>query len=210
MRSRILIVDDHVAVQRGIRDILSSNLEEVEIGLATNPQQAIECARRERWDVAILDLSLPGRGGLELIRPLKDEQPGIRVLIYSMYSEEQFGVRALRAGAAGYLSKDSDADEIPRAVRSVLETGRYIGPGLAAAMAQNLNDGSMDRADLLSGRELEVLRCIASGKTPTEIAEKLAVSIKTVSTYRARILEKLNLKTTADLVRYAIEKEIGG
>jgi two-component system invasion response regulator UvrY len=208
MRRRILLVDDHVAVRRGLEEILAANLHAAEFGHAGSAQQAIEKLRKERWDLAVVDLHLPGRGGLELIRSLKDQQPGLRVLVYSMYAEEQFGVRALRAGADGYLAKDSPAEEIPKAVRDILETGRHIGPALAAAMAHTIAGGAGEPAELLSDREYQVLQKIAAGKTPTDIAEELAVSIKTVSTYRSRILEKLNLRTTADLIRYALDRGI--
>lgn len=204
MSWRILLVDDHVAVQRGLEQILSANLRGAEFGHAKTAQQALDQVQKERWNLAVVDLNLPGRGGMELIRTLKDEQPDLHVLVYCMYAEEQFGVRALRAGADGYLTKDSAAEEIPRAVRSILDGGRYIGPSLAAAMAHNLVAGA-EPSDLLSDREYQVLQKLASGKTPTDIAQELTVSIKTVSTYRSRILEKLNLRTTADLIRYAVD-----
>lgn len=207
MSWRILLVDDHVAVQRGLEEILATSFEGSAFGYARSAPEALDRVRNGRWDIAVVDLSLPGRCGLELIRDLKDEQPGLRVLIYSMYSEEQFGVRALRAGADGYLTKDSPAEEIPQAVRDIFERGRHIGPGLAAAMAHGIAFGA-EPADLLSDREYQVLQKMASGRTSTEIAQELAVSIKTVSTYRARILEKLNLRTTAELIRYAVDHRI--
>lgn len=205
---RILLVDDHVAVQRGLEEILSSNLGPTEFGHARSAPQALEELRKNRWDLAVVDLNLPGRGGIELIRSLKAEQPGLRILVYTMYSEEQFGIRAVEAGADGYLTKDSPADELPRAVKSILETGHHIGAGLAAAMAQKIAAGGAEPSAALSDREYQVLQKMAAGKSPTEIADELAVSIKTVSTYRARILEKLNLRTTADLIRYAVDHRI--
>ncbi len=204
----ILLIDDHVAVQRGLEEILTSNLRVTRFGRAANSREATQQVQAHRWDVAVVDLSLPGLGGLELIRDLKSLQPAMRILVYSMHNEDQFGVRALRAGADGYLTKDSPADEIPKAVRNVVATGRHITPSLAAAMAQTIADGDDPAGELLSDREYQVLQKIASGKTPTEIAGELAVSIKTVSTYRSRMLEKLKLKTTADLIRYAVEKKI--
>lgn len=208
MTRRILLVDDHVAVQRGLEEILSANLGPAEFGRARTAQQALEQVRKRPWDIAVVDLNLPGRGGLELIRSLKDEQPGLRVLVYSMYSEELFGVRALRAGADGYLTKDSPAEELPRAVSSLLQSRQHIGPSLAAAMAHSIAAGGSEPAELLSDREYQVLQKMAAGKTPTDIAQELSVSIKTVSTYRARILEKLHLRTTADLIRYAVDHRI--
>ncbi len=185
MSSRILLVDDHVAVQRGLEEILSTNLPGSYFAHARTAQQALDLVQKERWDVAVIDLNLPGRGGLELIRTLKHAQPRMHILVYSMYPEDQFGVRALRAGADGYLTKDSPAEEIPKAVRSILDGRRYIGPSLAAAMAQTIVAGNEEPADLLSDREYQVLKKMASGRTPSEIAQDLAVSIKTVSTYRA-------------------------
>jgi two-component system, NarL family, invasion response regulator UvrY len=205
---RILLIDDHVAVQRGLEEILSTSFMGAEFGRAASSQQALDQVRNERWDLAVVDLNLPGRGGLELIRSLKDEQPNLRVLVYSMHAEDQLGVRALRAGADGYLAKDSPAEEIPRAVRSLFETGRHISANLAAAMAQSIASGATGSPDMLSDREYQVLKKMASGKSPTDIAKELAVSIKTVSTYRSRILEKLNLRTTADLIRYAVDHRI--
>jgi DNA-binding NarL/FixJ family response regulator len=204
MNARILLIDDHVAVQRGLEDILSVTFSGAEFGRAGNDQQALDLLRNRRWDVAVVDLSMPGRGGLELIRSLKEAQPNIRVLVYSMHAEEQFGLRALRAGADGYLTKDSPAEELNEAVRSVMETGRFISPALAAAMALSLSIGGTG-LERLSDREYQVLQKMASGKTPTDIAEEMSLSIKTVSTYRSRLLEKLKLRTTADLIRYAID-----
>ncbi len=206
MSCRILIVDDHVAIQRGLREILSANLEIARLGYARSGQDAVEQASNEAWDVAVVDLNLPGQGGLELVRSLKEAQPAMRILIYSMHGEDQFGVRALRAGADGYVTKDSPAEEIPRAVRNLLQHGQHINARLAAAMAQSIGTGSDYLAHLLSDREHEVLRMISSGKTPAEISRELSVSIKTVNTYRARLLEKLNLKNTAELIRYAIDR----
>lgn len=208
MIRRILVIDDHVAIQRGLEEILANSFKGAEYGLANNAQQALGELRKARWDVAILDLSLPGRGGLDLIRELKDEQPRLAVLVYSMHAEDRFGVRALRAGADGYLTKDSPVEEIPKAIRMLLEGGRYISPNLASLLAQTVTHGATEPHQLLSDREYQVLRSIASGKSPTEIAEGLALSIKTVSTYRVRILEKLSLETTADLIRYAIEHHL--
>lgn len=208
MSCRILLVDDHEVVQRGLEEILCAELKCAEVGHARSAQQALDEARKQRWDIAVVDLNLPGRGGLELIRSLKQEQPGVRVLVYTMYAEEQFGVRAIRAGADGYLTKDSPVEEIPKAVRSILETRRYIGPNLAAAIAQTITTGAAELDERLSDREYQVLQRLACGKTPTDIATELAVSVKTVSTYRNRILEKLKLRTTADLIRYAVDHRI--
>jgi DNA-binding NarL/FixJ family response regulator len=207
MSLRILIIDDHVAVQRGLQEILSGSFKTAEFGQASNVHDALNTVQKTPWDVAVVDLNMPGRGGLELIKTAKEMQPKLRVLVYSMHSEKHFGLRALKAGADGYLMKDSPAEEIVKAVRGLVDAGQYISPELAAAMAQSVRGDGTD-TDRLSDREYEVLQKIASGKCPSEIAEEMALSIKTVSTYRARLLEKLNLRTTAELIRYAIEQGV--
>jgi len=163
----------------------------------------------DRWDLVILDLSLPGRGGLEVIKQMKDASPGSAILVYTMFPEEQFGVRALRAGADGYLTKDRPQDELVDAARRVSGGKRYITPALADSLAHYVAEPNVSNLhELLSDREFQILRLLASGKTPTAIGVELSLSIKTVSTYRSRILVKLNLTTTADLIRYAIKQEL--
>ena len=208
MSARILIIDDHVALRRGVEAILSDSLPEAEFGHAENAAQGLEQIRNCRWDLALLDLNLPGRGGLDLIRSLRDEQPKMGVLIYSVYSEEQFGLRAIRAGADGYLTKDRSAEEIVEAVMTILKGGQYISSELAATLVNNVKGDARDDHHLLSDREIQVLRMLASGKTPSAIGQELALSGKTISTYRSRVLDKLKLRTNADLVRYAIENGI--
>jgi two-component system, NarL family, invasion response regulator UvrY len=209
MTCRILVVDDHVATQRGLREIILCALPGTEIGFANSDSEALQALGGQHWDVAILDLSLPGRGGLELIGALKQRDPRVRFLIYTMHSEKQFGVRALRAGADGYLTKDSPPEEIARAVQRLLAGRRYISSDLAEQLTlavQNENAGEEYRD--LSHREDQVLRAIVAGKTLTEISVELNLSAKTITTYRARILEKLGLSNNAELIRYAIHHKL--
>jgi DNA-binding NarL/FixJ family response regulator len=206
---RMLLIDDHVAVRRGLSEMLSSELPELEIGFADSEAEALRLAAESTWDAAILDLSLKARGGLDMIHLLKIQQPQMRILIYTMYSESQFGVRALRAGADGYLTKDAESEELIRAVKRILSGNRYIGPGLAEQLAEAVasNDGGEPHL-LLSAREDQVLRGLASGKSLTLIGGELNLSVKTISTYRTRILEKLHIENNSELVRYAVKHQL--
>ncbi len=208
MPRQVLVIDDHSAIHRGLEEILVSALRDVEVGHARTAQEAFERLLSREWDAAILDLSMPGSSGLELIQKFKDQRPKMRILVYTMHAEEQFGVRALRAGADGYLTKDSPEEELPRAILSILAGRRYIAPQLEAEWTQSLGGEVTRPHQALSDREFEVLEKIALGKTPSEIAGDLALSVKTVSTYRTRVLEKLRLRTTADLIRYAVQHGI--
>ena len=208
MITRILIVDDHAAVGRGVQEILTLEFGSPRCDIVSNAPDAVAKVQRDKWDAAIVDLNLPGRGGLELVESLKGLDPKLRILVYTMHAEEELGVRALMAGADGYLTKDRAPDELGRAVRQILTGSRYISPGLAQQLADRVLAKTHNAEDQLSNREHQILREIASGKSPTQIAGHLSLSIKTVSTYRARILEKLQLKTTAELIRYAIVNKI--
>ena len=206
MNPRILLIDDHVAVRKGLEQMLGSEFPFAVFGTAATAQKGIEEIERAAWDVAILDLSLREVSGLDLIRRMKDKQPRLSVLIYTMYPEEQFGIRALKAGADGYVTKDVAATEVVRAVKRLLSGARYISPALAERLAQKVTVRAHDKPhELLSNREFIVMRKMASGKSVSQIAADLSLSVKTVSTYRTRILSKLDLKTTAELLRYAIE-----
>jgi DNA-binding NarL/FixJ family response regulator len=207
MPKRILIIDDHAAVRAGLREILLDGLGELDFGQACDAAEAVEEIRASRWNVAVLDLNLPGRGGLELIRSLKDEQPDLGILVYTAHPEEQFGLRAIRAGADGYVTKDRPPEEVPLGVAAILKGGRYVSPGLTSILVENARDANR-AGQALSDRELQVLRMIAGGKGPTEIGADLNLSSKTVTTYRSRVLQKLKLRTNADLVRYAVEHRI--
>ena len=208
---RVLIVDDHAAVRKGLRQILSESIALMDFTEACDGHQAMAELRAARCDIAIVDLNLPlhgGGAGLDLIRLLKDEQPDLGILIYTAHHEEQFGLRAMRAGADGYVTKDRPPEEVPKAVGTILRGGRYVSPGLAAILFASVKEDIPDSRPLLSDRELQVLRFLAAGRGPAEIALELNLSSKTVTTYRARVLEKLKLRTNADLVRYAIENRL--
>jgi DNA-binding NarL/FixJ family response regulator len=206
---RILIVDDHEVVRDGVKRILGEHSAQVSFGEASTSPEALRLVGEDDWDVAILDLSLGDRSGLELLKELKLIRPKLPVLIMSMHTEQQYARRAFRAGAAGYLTKDSSRDELLKAVNKVIEGGRYISVGLAEKLIVDLQRGT-DRPphETLSDREHEVMRLIASGKTVVEIAGLLFLSDKTISTYRARILEKMDMKTNADLTHYAIRNKL--
>ena len=207
--NRILIVDDHEIIRDGIRRIFDEQPGTIAFGQAGTPEEALSLARDEDWDVVVLDLSLGGRSGLDVLRALKQIRPKLPVLILSMHSEEQYARRAFKGGAGGYLTKDSPRAELLIAIKKVIKGERYVSPTLAEKLVIDIGRGT-DRPphEALSNREFEVTKLIASGKTVTEIAAMLSLSDKTISTYRARILEKMNLKTTAEIIRYAIQNEL--
>jgi two-component system, NarL family, invasion response regulator UvrY len=204
-----LLGDDHAVVRSGLKQLLIDEFQHVNVGEAANGFDVLELARGQHWDVLILDINLPGRNGLDVLSELKKERTKPPVLVLSMHPEDQFAIRALKAGASGYLTKDAAPEELIRAVNKILAGGRYISDSLAERLASDL-DGTSQRPphELLSDREFQVLRLIGSGKTPGQIATELHLSIKTVSTFRSRILEKMNLKTNAELTRYAIENNL--
>ena len=203
---RILVVDDFPLFRRGVKDILAEGLGPVSIGEGGNVQEMLELVRHKKWDVVVMDISMPGRSGPEALKELKREVPGLPVVVLTMHPEEQYAVRMLKAGADGYLTKSSAPEELVRAIKKVLEGGQYVSPSVAETLALNVKTGT-DKPphELLSDREYEVFRFIASGKTVSEIAEALHLSVTTVSTYRARILEKMSMKNNAELTRYALQ-----
>ena len=203
---KILIVDDHAVIYQGLKRILDDEFEGATFGEARHSQEALDLVSRERWDLVILDVDLPGRGGLDVLKQMRAEHPKLPVLMFSMHSEEQFAVRALKAGASGYVAKDSASERLVEAIRKAIRGGRYVSAALAEKLAADLSrDVSPVSHEILSDREFEVMRMIAEGKTTTAIADLLSLSVKTVSTYRARILEKLQLETTSQLIRYVID-----
>jgi two-component system invasion response regulator UvrY len=205
---KILMIDDHEVVRDGVRKIFERQ-PGAAFGEAGTAQEALKLAREEDWDVAVLDLSLGGRSGLEVLKELKQIRPRLPVLILSMHSEEQYARRAFRAGAAGYVTKGSSRTELAKAIDKVMKGGRYVTPALAEKLVVTLDhDSQVTRHETLSDREFEVMRLIASGKTVGEIAEMLSLSSKTISTYRARILEKMDMKTNAELTYYAIHNQL--
>lgn len=206
---RIIIADDHAAIRRGVKDILADEAD-MEIGAeASTAQELLDLVRKQPWDAVVLDISLPGRSGLEVLSELKQESPSLPVLVHTMHSEDQFAVRALRAGAAGYLTKDSSPAELVKALRKIVAGGKYVGQSLAEKLAVNV-DANSDRAphEALSDREFQVLRFLASGKTVSEIADELSLSVKTISTYRSRILDKMKMKNNAELMRYSLQHKV--
>jgi two-component system invasion response regulator UvrY len=206
---KVLIADDHPIVRQGLRQILSETADMVVSGEAINGQEALDKVRVGGWDVLVLDITMPGRSGFDILKELKYEQPALPVLVLSIHAEEQLAVRVLKAGASGYVTKENAPNELVRAIRKVVSGGRYISPGLAESLAFGLDMTSdRPRHETLSDREFQVMQLMASGKTLAEIAEVLSLSAKTVSTYRTRLLEKLNLKTNAELMRYAIENRL--
>ena len=169
----------------------------------------LEHVWKQEWDVIVLDISMPGRSGLDVLKELKQARPKIHVLMLSMHSEDQFAVRVLRAGASGYMTKDSAPEELVGAIKKILHGGKYVSPSLAEKLAFALvPDTDKPPHESLSDREYEVLRLIAAGKTVSEIADQLSLSVKTISTYRARILEKMNMRTNAELTHYAIQHHL--
>ena len=206
---RILLIDDHEVVREGVKKILNVKPDTTVFGEASAAAEALKLVREQDWDVVLLDLSLGGRSGLELLKELKQIRPRLPVLILSMHPEEQYARRAFKAGAAGYVTKDSSKAELVEAVSSVAAGGKYVSRALAEKLIFDLDRGS-DRPphETLSDRELEVMRLLASGKTVTEIAALLSLSDKTISTYRARVLEKMGINTNAELIRYAIENRL--
>lgn len=206
---KILVIDDHVAVRRGVGELLDTALGNASFGYAESEAEALQRLGSERWDAAVLDLNLKARGGLDLIRELKHQQPDIKVLIYTMHAEEQFGLMALKAGADGYLTKDAAPEELALAVKRILTGGKYVGQKMAEHLAVAVSRGETDQPGmLLSDREYQVLQGLASGKSLTQMADDLNLSVKTISTYRSRLLEKLQLNNNSDLVRYALKHKL--
>ncbi|MGH7183023.1 MAG: response regulator [Nitrospiraceae bacterium] len=206
----ILIADDHPFVRRGVKQVLTDEFPGVVVGEASTAPELLDLAGKRQWDLFVLDLTMPGRSGLDALHELKACCPDTPVLVLSMHPEDQFAVRVLRAGAAGYLTKESITEELVQAVRSILAGGKYIRHSVADLLATQLQQGDANQPPhaRLSDREFQVLGLIAHGKTVTQIAEELSLSVKSISTYRARILEKLHLNSTADLTRYALEHRL--
>ncbi|HXC79478.1 MAG TPA: response regulator transcription factor [Candidatus Acidoferrum sp.] len=206
---RVLIADDFPILRRGLKEILMRELDGVTCGEAGNGEQVLDQIQSHDWDLLILDITMPGRGGLDVLRNLKALRPKLPVLVLSMHPENQYGKRVLKAGASGYMNKECAPEELMKAVGKLLGGGRYVSPALAETLALDLSrDDGRPAHETLSDREFEVLRKIASGKTVGQIAEELHLSVPTVSTYRARILEKMSLSTTAELMRYALSNHL--
>lgn len=206
---RILIADDHAVVRRGLKQILEEAVTGLVSGETANAEETVSAVREHDWDLVILDMSMPGTSGLTTLRDLKQLRPRLPILFLSIHPEEQYAARVLRAGAAGYLTKDSAPNQLVDAVRKVLSGGKYVSPALAERLAQHLAvDTKNSLVETLSNREIEVLRKLGEGKTVTSIAAELGLSVKTVSTYRSRIMVKLGASSTAELIRYAIDQRL--
>jgi DNA-binding NarL/FixJ family response regulator len=208
---KILIADDHPVVREGLKGIIARASDMQIGGEALNGQEVLQKIAEEEWDVVVLDIGMPGRDGLEVLKDIHGEKPELPVLMLSMYPEDQVAVRALKAGAAGYMSKETAPKELVNAIRKIHAGGKYVSATLAEKLAAGLEEHAQAAPhELLSNREFQVLRLIASGKEAQEIAEELFISVKTVRTYRDRIQEKLNLKNDVELAHYAIQHRLLG
>lgn len=206
---RVLVADDHKLVREGLKQILAAAEDLLVAGEAANGDEALALVRANDYDLALVDMSMPGVSGIELIRRLRLEKPALRILVLSMHGEQQYAARALKAGAAGYLTKDSASEQLVGAIRKVAAGGLYITAAAAESLvSETAAGGAAAPHASLSDREFEIFRLLAGGHGPTEIAERLHVSVKTVSTHKARILQKMNLDGTAALVRYALEHDL--
>jgi len=203
----ILIVDDHPVVRQGLRQILETEFDAVKVGEAENAWRALELVRAQEWDAVILDITIPPRSGLDILKEIKNERPKLPVLILSIHPENQYAVRALRAGASGYMTKESAPRELVSALKLILKGRKYVSATLAEKLADHLgSDAEVQPHEKLSDREFQVLCLIASGKSIAGIAAELCLSAKTIATFRARILEKTGIKSNAELIRYAIKR----
>lgn len=206
---RILIADDHPIIVKGVQQILDDAFTQVSTDVAVTTQEAIKKIWENEYDLVLLDISMPGRGGLEALKQIRKDKPKIPVLIFSMHPEEQYAIRALRAGASGYLTKDSAPEELTVAIDKVLHGRKFISMSISERLISELKaDPGESLHASLSDREYEVMALIASGKTVSEIAKELSLSVKTISTYRSRVMDKLNMRTNAELIRYAIDNKI--
>lgn len=206
---RILIADDHSVVRKGLKQILQEAFPSAHIADVADAEDLIKKVMLEEWDVVISDISMPGRSGLDVLQQIKQNHPKLPVLILSMHPEDQYAIRVLKAGASGYLNKETATEELVTAVNRLLLGKKYITSSIAERLATSLDqDGEKLPHEYLSDREFEVLKLLASGKSVSDIAHQLSLSVTTVSTYRARIMIKMNLKTNADLTLYAIEKKL--
>lgn len=207
---RVLCIDDHAIFRQGVKQILLHYDRQAKIGEAATAEAAMLLVRESRWDIVILDLSLPDRSGLQLLTDLKREQPDVPVVVLSMHAEDEYAVRALRIGASGYVTKESAPEELIAAIQKVMRGGRYMTPALAEKIAFSYaSPSALEKPHhALSEREMEILQLIGAGKSLKEIAAMLSLSVKSVGTYRARVLEKMTMQTNADLIRYVVENNL--
>jgi two-component system invasion response regulator UvrY len=206
---RILSVDDHSIIRKGLQQILADAFSKAIFGEANDGNEALEQVWKQPWDIVLLDLSMPGKSGLDVLKQLVSAQPNMAVLVLSMHPEDQYAVRVLKTGAAGYITKNTASEEVIGAIQKVLAGGKYVSASLAENLASSLTapTGKLTH-EVLSDREYQVLRLIAVGKSVKEIGFELSLSVKTISTYRTRIMEKMKLKTNADIIRYAVHEKL--
>lgn len=206
---RVLVADDHAIVREGLKQILAKSGDLTVAGEAADGNAVLKMVREQTWDVLVTDMSMPGRNGLELIKMVKEARPDLPVLVLSMYGEEQFAVRAIRAGASGYLTKESASEHLVAAIRKIAAGGVHVSPAVAQVLFQSVrgDNGALPHTQL-SDREMQVLRMIASGQSISDIARELSLSPKTISTHKTRILEKMEMHNQAELIRYAIEHKL--
>ena len=205
----VLIADDHAILRQGLRQILADAEDMTVVAEAANGVEVMQMIRSDyRFDVVLLDIAMPGRSGIEVLKQIKDEKPNLPVLVLSMHPEDQYAVRLLKAGAAGYLTKESAPELLVQAIRKVAAGKKYITPSVAELLADRLDSGNGPQHASLSDREFHILLQIAAGKTVSEIAAALSLSVKTVSTYRARVLDKMQMKNNAELTHYAIRNQL--
>jgi DNA-binding NarL/FixJ family response regulator len=206
---RILIADDHTVVRRGLKQILLEEFPSAHIEDVSDAEEMVRKVMSSPWDVVVSDLSMPGRSGLDALQQIKHSYPNLPVLILSIHPEEHYALRVLKAGASGYLSKDTASDELVKAVKKVLLGKKYISPTVAENLADTLSSGAEKLPhETLSDREFDVMKQLAAGKSVSEIADMLSLSVTTISTYRARVMTKMNLKTNPDLTKYALEHKL--
>jgi two-component system, NarL family, invasion response regulator UvrY len=206
---RVLIADDHAVVRQGLKQIISTTKDIKVTAEAANGQEVLDRIWKENFDVIVLDIKMPGRDGVDVLKQIKTHKPKLPVLVFSMHPEEQYAVRVLKAGASGYLTKDADPEEMLKAIRVAAQGRKYVTPTLAEQLANGVSlDSDKPPHEALSDREYQVMRMIAGGKTVTEIAEELALSVKTVSSYRTRLLAKLQLKNNAELTHYVLSRNL--
>lgn len=206
---RVLIADDHAIVRKGLKQLLLEEYPSAKIAEAGDAEGLIAQVISDKWDVVVCDMSMPGRSGLDALHQIKQVAPGLPVLIMSMYPEDQYALRVLKAGASGYLGKETIHDELIKAIQTVLLGRKYITTSIAEKLADAFNTDTWQHPhELLSDREFDVFKLLAEGKSVSDIAEQLSLSVTTVSTYRSRIMEKMNMRSNAELTRYAIESKL--
>jgi DNA-binding NarL/FixJ family response regulator len=206
---KVLITDDHPIVRQGLKQLLRETFDSIVVDEAANGTEALDKIKKEKYEIVLLDIAMPGMNGLEVLKEIQKFNKTLPVLIISIYPEDQYALRCLKAGASGYLTKDTASDELTLAVERILSGKKYVSPTLADKLARHLNEGTPKLPhELLSDREDQVMRYIASGKTATEIATELNLSVKTINTYRNRILKKMQIKNSAELIRYAVQNQL--